>query len=355
MNKNNGTNRNPVRRTILIVLCVFLSVILALLLGATIYMESMLGMINRVDPKATDSTMSSSELQEFLDNERQNEEIDPSFTGPSMNAEDVTWGTVSTEPMEKSDNIINILLIGQDRRPGETRARSDAMILCTVNKSAKTITLTSFMRDLYVQIPGYSDNRINVSYALGGMELLNSCIEKNFGVVVDGNVEVDFSGFETVIDLVGGVDIELSNSEAYHLNQQNSDWSLTAGVNHLDGAQALAYARIRSVANEEAGDFGRTSRQRIVLSKLVDQAKTMSLTQVNDLLTEVLPTLTTDLTDAEIFGYVVELFPLLTDLKIETGRVPADGAYQMTMIDGMSVLLPDLEANCELLKGIMAD
>lgn len=355
MNDKNSTNPRPVRRTVLIVLCVFLAIILVLLLAVTIYAESLLGMINRVDPNAADSTMSPSELQEFLDNERQTEQTDPNYTGPYMNAEDVTWAPDSNDPIQKSENIINILLIGQDRRPGETRARSDAMILCTVNKSEKTVTLTSFMRDLYVQIPGYSDNRINVSYALGGMKLLDECLEKNFGVVVDGNVEVDFSGFETVIDLVGGVNIELSSAEASHLNSQNSGWALSSGVNHLNGEQALAYARIRSVSNDESGDFGRTSRQRIVLSELVEQAKTMSLAQLNNLLMEMLPTLSTDLTDAEIFGYVVELFPLLTDLKIETGRIPADGAYRMTMIDGMSVLLPDLDASRQLLKEIMTD
>lgn len=352
MKDNKKKKNGSVRRSLLIILCVFLALILLLLLAGTIYMESMLGRINRVDKNETNSTLSASEIEDILNEGK--ETVAQDYTGPTMNAEDVTWAPDITEPIEQSDNIINILLIGQDRRPGETRARSDAMILCTVNKEKKTVTLTSFMRDLWVQIPGYYDERINASYALGGMQLLNACIEKNFGVVVDGNVEVDFSGFETVIDIVGGVDIELARSEANHLNGRNG-WNLTAGMNRLNGEQALAYARIRSVTVEENGDFGRTSRQRTVLTKLVERAKTMSLSQLNELLTEVLPTVTTDLTDAEIFGYLVELFPLLTDLKIETGRVPADGSYIMTMIDGKSVLVPDLEESRAQLKEIMAD
>ena len=349
---NNRKNGFSARKAILSVLCVFLSVILILLLAGTIYMESLLRKINRVETSTTGVTLSSSELQDIQ--YEQNETVDPNYTGATMNAEDVTWAPDVTEPIGQEENVINILLIGQDRRPGEVRARSDAMILCTINKETKTLTLTSIMRDLYVQIPGYSDDRINVCYVFGGMPLLDACIEKNFGVVVDGNVEVDFSGFETVVDLVGGLEIELSKAEASHLNSHNSNWSLHAGVNYMDGAQALAYSRIRSISNEEAGDFGRTGRQRIVLSKLVQKAKTMSLLQLNDMLTKVLPTLTTDLTDAEIFQYLVDLFPLLADLKINTARVPADGAYFMTMIDGKSVLVPDLEANREVLKKIVS-
>ena len=352
MNKKTESN-GKARKTMLTLLCIFLGLVLVMMLAATIYMERLLGLINRVDPDNTQVTLSSSEAQEYLENNR--DEVDPDYSGPTMNAGDVTWAPDVTNPVEQGENIVNILLIGQDRREGEKRSRSDAMILCTVNKKEKTLTMTSIMRDLYVQIPGYSDDRINVCYVFGGMKLLNDCIEKNFGVTVDGNVEVDFAGFETVIDLVGGVDIELTGSEAQHLNGKNNSWTLVKGVNHLNGEQALAYARIRSVTVKEVGDFGRTSRQRTVLMKLVEQAKTMSLTQLNNLLTQVLPTLTTDLTDAEIFEYAMEMFPLLADLKIETGRIPADGAYFQTMIDGKSVLVPDLEKNRQIFRDILAD
>ncbi len=342
--------RNKGRRIALIAVCAVLALVLCVILGVTIYMESKLNKINRVDNNGSDSTLSSSEIDAILEGEK--DPSDGSYTGPTMNAGDVTWADDVTGPLENSHEIINVLLIGQDRRPGESRARSDAMILCTVNKVEKKITMTSFLRDLYVQIPGYKDNRINVSYALGGMQLLDACIEKNFGVHVDFNVEVDFSGFEKVIDAVDGIEIELSRSEVNHLNGTHS-WSLKQGMNRLSGAQALAYYRIRHISNEESGDFGRTNRQRIVLTKLIEKAKTMSLREINSLLDKVLPMLTTDLTDSEILGYVMEMFPLLSDLKIETGRVPADGSYIMTMIDEMSVLVPDLEESRQQLKEIM--
>lgn len=91
----------------------------------------------------------------------------------------------------KDKEVINILLIGQDRREGQARQRSDSMILCSINKARKKIILTSIMRDLYVPIPGYSDNRINAAYQFGGMPLLDQVIEESLGVHVDGNVEVD--------------------------------------------------------------------------------------------------------------------------------------------------------------------
>ena len=110
-------------------------------------------------------------------------------------------GTAYTAKAEETDdktdtsNIKSILLIGQDKREGQSRQRSDSMILATLDKDQKTISLTSFMRDLYVAIPGYSSTRINAAYAYGGMDLLDETLTQNFGVEIDGNVEVDFEVF----------------------------------------------------------------------------------------------------------------------------------------------------------------
>ena len=131
-------------------------------------------------------------------------------------------------------------------------------------------------------------------------------------------------------------------------------WDLSEGVNYLDGSQALAYARNRSTGTTDGGgDFGRTNRQRTVLDAVFQKAKTMSLSQLMDLIKEILPLLTTDLTDAQILGFAMETFPLLTQLKLDTCRIPADGAYRYARVRGMSVLIPDLEKNREILKEIM--
>lgn len=331
------------KRTALVVLCVVLAFILVLLILGTAYMESVMGLINR---EQNSGSISESEYQEFLN--EQTETIAPDFSGETLNPEDVIWDDPE-QLVGDGKNIINILLIGQDRRPGEGRSRSDAMILCTVNKKAKTITMTSFMRDMYVQIPGYYDDRINVCYFLGGMELLDACLEKNFGVHVDGNIEVDFNGFTEVIDLVGGVDIELTSAEVNYLTKYG--YSVTTGLNHLNGETALEYSRIRYIGD----DFGRTQRQRTVLSAIVQKAKTMSLGQLNSLLKEILPMLTTDLSNAEILDYTLELFPLLPDLTIQTERIPVDGSYREAWIREMAVLVPDLKTNQDVLAEIMKE
>ncbi len=338
-----------VKRTILIVLCVILALILTLMIAVIAYMENMLGRINRVDKDAGHSAMSPSEYEEFINS--QTETAHQGFTGAVIDPEDVEWG--AHEVIDESSKVINILLIGQDRRDGENRARSDAMILCTINKSAKTLTMTSLMRDMYVQIPGYQDNRINVSYALGGMDLLNKCIEKNFGVTIDGNVEVDFGNFERVIDMVGGVDVSFTAAEAKYMNttkwEKDIGHDFKEGVNHLNGLQALYFSRIRALDS----DFGRTRRQRIVMNALVEKAKGMSLGELNRMLKELLPLLTTDMTNAEILGYAADILPMVGNLTVTTQRIPADGAYKDAWIRGMMVLLPDLQKNRAILKASM--
>lgn len=335
----------------LVVLCCALALVLLLLILGTVYAEHMLSLINRAPD---DSTMSPEEYEQFLAD--QTDPSDPGFTGPVI--DDVTWGD-DIEVVEQGEHIINVVLVGQDRRPGESRQRSDVMILCTVNTKNGTLTMTSFMRDMYVQIPGYNDNRINACYQLGGMDLLAECLKKNFGVQVDGMVEVDFNGFVDVINLVGGVDIELTASEANYLNAHpdlgdaaGQSWNLVSGMNHLDGNQALGYSRIRNLGD---GDFDRTGRQRNVLNAVFDKCKSMNLTKLNELLESALQMVTTNLSNAQILNYMIEVFPLLLNLNITSQRIPADGTFQHARINNMSVLVPDLEANSALLRDSLTE
>lgn len=349
MEKNEKAKKKSYRKAFLVTICVIESLVLALLLSATVYAEYMFGLINR------NGQFQGMTEEEYMQGETNNPDID----GDEIDPDDIQWGNPADQ-IGAGKDIINILLIGQDRREGEGRSRSDSMILCTINKSAKTVTMTSFMRDMYVQIPGYMDNRINASYALGGMELLDECLNVNFGVVIDGNIEVDFSGFQDVINLLGGIDIELTAAEASYLNKWGNwgvednagEWSLTAGVNHLNGSQALAYSRIRQVGN---GDYGRTNRQRVVLSELMEGAKSLSTTQANKLLQKILPLLTTDMTNQQLVGLIMEILPMLSDMTINTQQIPADGAHYGAYIREMAVLIPDLEKNREILASIMAE
>lgn len=242
-------------------------------------------------------------------------------------------------------NIVNILLIGQDKRPGEENARSDSMIIATVNKNSKSIKLTSLMRDMYVRIPGYANNKINSAYALGGMDLLTETVEENFLIGIDGCIEVDFSGFEQIIDKLGRIDIELNRDEAYYLSN-SSDIRFKEGINSLTGETALEYARIRYIGND---DYERTERQRNVLVAVYDKLKNSDLKILIELTDDILPMVTTNLTKSQILSLATNI--IFMDISdIETYRIPADGKFALATIQDMSVLVPDLPENRMLLK-----
>ena len=212
------------------------------------------------------------------------------------------------------------------------------MILCTVNTDRKTLVLTSFLRDTYVKLPDYNgkkygSNRLNVPYAVGGMEMLDECMLMNFGIEIDHNIEVDFSGFEKVVNAIGGVDIELTRAEANWMG------GVSAGMNRLNGEKALEYSRIRKLDS----DFGRTNRQRKVLIAMLERVKKLSLNEMLELTETIFPMITTDMSNSDIIGYVMDFFPILLDLEITTQSAPQEGEYKSGRINGMAVIVPDLE------------
>ena len=323
-------------------LLIFVAVILGLLLvGLAIgayFAYSFLNQINRVEDIPAE-TLSHEEVEIILaETDPVDEEPDNDYQ--EMAPEEVTMPEEPAEVIVKEDHVYNILLIGQDRRPGQGRQRSDAMILCTINMDKKTLVMTSFLRDTYVKLPDYNgkaygSNRLNVPYVVGGMEMLDECMLMNFGIEIDHNIEVDFSGFEKIVDAVGGVDIELTGAEANHLGG-----GLKKGINRLNGEKALAYSRIRALDN----DFGRTNRQRKVLLAIFDRVQNMNLTELLSLTQTIFPMITTDMSNADIVNYVAEIFPILLNLEITTQSAPQAGEYKGAKIKGMSVLVPDLEA-----------
>ena len=318
-------------------LALFLIVLAA---GFFLLPEILFGSINKIDP---DQTYAS------VDPDAVFEESEPIETSPVVD---------QAETISKGNNIINVLLVGQDRRAneGEGPQRTDAMILCTINKSEKTITMTSFMRDLWVYIPDLYNQRLNIPYKLGGFKLLNETLDYNFGVSSDYNVEVDFAGFMETIDVIGGVEIELTAAEAKYLNsrgnwgvEENKNWKLKEGVNLLTGSQALAYSRIRQIGT----DFGRTNRQRTVLTAIIEKTKELSPTQLFDLARKIMPLVSTDMTNSEIMDLIVDVLPILSDLKIVSQRIPVDGEYGYAKKGEADVIVltkEQLKVNKELLE-----
>lgn len=326
--------------------CIVMGIVFATLLAGTVYAEYLLGRMNYY-PDVPRESMSLEDAEALLKQETDPE--DDNYTGPEHNEEDVTLD-VADEIIPTGKNVVNILLIGADYQSGDF-ARSDSMILCTFNKTKNTITMTSLMRDMYVQIPGYYKDRINASYTIGGMNVLKKTLEYNFGLEVHGIVEVDFSHFQELIDMLGGVELELNYMEAEFINLKNND-SLTAGTHVLNGKQALWYSRFRGDAG---GDFNRTNRQRVVLGKLIDRYRSITLTEMLSMMDDILPMVTTDMEKNEILGYATGLFPMLINAEIITQRIPAEGGYYMTKINGKSVLVPDIRYNIGILKDTLAE
>lgn len=229
----------------------------------------------------------------------------------------------NTDAEADASNIKSILLIGQDKREGESRQRSDSMILATLDKDQGTVSLTSFMRDLYVAIPGYSTTRINAAYAYGGIDLELTQAEADYICGRDQSV--------------------------LYPQPLRSDWNLQEGMNHLDGEQALIHARNRSIGNS---DYRRTERQQEVLMAAFAKIKDLGVFEIADLVKDVLPMVTTDLSLWDITGYAMDVMNIGTD-EIASYRIPEEGAYTPQTIDGMQVLVPDLEQNRQYLQQIL--
>lgn len=257
---------------------------------------------------------------------------------------------------EEDNESLNILFIGNDQREDEN-ARSDSMILVSVDMEDYSVDMISFMRDMYLPIEGYKDNRLNASYSIGGKDLLKQTIEKNFPTVhIDNVVEVDFSGFESVIDVVGGVDVELNEEEIIYMNQNSQSEGYEAlseapGAHHMDGKQALAYSRIRYIGN---GDFERTERQRKVLSSLVVKAKDLSFMELIQLYRKGIRYVDTDLSYAQILSFALHARDFSKE-SICTYNIPQDAAYKDGVKRGMMVLLPDIEKCNELLESVLEE
>lgn len=261
--------------------------------------------------------------------------------------------TLAGEPL-KENGVVNILLIGSDSRTEGDDGRSDAMILLSVSSKTRTIHMTSLLRDMYVDIPGRDGNRLNAAYSFGGPELLLETVKQNLGIEVNRYAVVNFQAFANLVDAVNGVDLELTNEEVKwvnaYLNEYNElrgmpmetdylDTSLS-GMIHLNGAQSLAYSRNRFIGT----DFGRTERQRKVLSAVMKKLPAALVTNPNGLINGLFPNLTTNLTQTECLRLNLMGGKLLT-YDIVQESIPLEGTYSSVTIRGMDVLQVDFDRN----------
>lgn len=255
-------------------------------------------------------------------------------------------------------NYTNILLIGVDRRGSSGNSQADTMMIATVDKANGRLKLTSVLRDLLVEIPGYGEYRINSAAAKGGVDLLMETLEHNLMIKIDRYVLVDFQMFEDVVDRLGGVTVHMSAKEISAANDciagLNKQWGVDylwdgfifaeEGNVKLTGKQALGYARVRKIDS----DFSRTERQTKLLTAIFAKFRNLSLDKQYSLLYDLLPMVETNLSSLEVIDTAVAALGMDT-AGILHFRVPADNTYESTKYNGSAILLADLSENAWLL------
>jgi len=252
------------------------------------------------------------------------------------------------------EDVTNIALFGVDARKKGQSTRSDVIMVLSIDRKNNKIKVSSIMRDLYVDIPGKGKNKINAAYAFGGAPLAVKTLNTLFDLNIRNYVTVDFFGMEKLVDKIGGVDVNIKESEIkvlnnylVELNKLNGDkpdynFIKEPGVKRLTGRQAVAYSRIRYVGN---ADYERTERQRRVLNDIYKKVKAQGVTKLTGTLSEILPYVETSLSNNEIIGLAFDVIKINSE-NLDEYRIPVDGCYKPeTLTNGMQVLTPDIPLN----------
>lgn len=250
------------------------------------------------------------------------------------------------------DSWRNILLCGSDTRVAGSYGRTDAMVILSVNTTRKEVKLTSIMRDIWTPMHGRGPQKISAATVFGGPTLAMRTVNEQFGMNITDYVLVDMAGLEELVDLLGGIELDITEEEMWGLNDSwNRDATaliqpiFTFGENvHLNGEQALAYARLRNIDN----DYKRTIRQRAVLVAIARKAAQAGSGELLNLIREGMGYVETNLTMTDIIQLAV--LAVLVDLDgVEQFRLPATDAYTTGYEDKLWVMWPDFEKNTELL------
>ncbi|MGU8830535.1 LCP family protein [Clostridium perfringens] len=311
-NKKRSSKKPAKNRKLIIALSIIGLLIVGLVGGVATYGLTMLGKVNKVD----------------------------------LNEDNLGIDKAVDEKLSKYDGIANIALFGIDAPEG-TDGRSDAIMIATVDKIHNKLKLTSIMRDSYVDIQGHGQDKINHAYAFGGHELALKTLNENFDLNLKDFATVNFSSLPKIIDSVGGIDLDIRNDEIKYindyinnlnaLNKTNVNSITSAGTQHVNGTQALAYCRIRYTAG---GDGERTERQRIVLTKLFEKFNKVSPTKYPAILNDLMPMITTSLSSSEILG-LAKTVSSMGGSGLEQERFPKDNYSKGEMINGVYYLTFD--------------
>ena len=252
------------------------------------------------------------------------------------------------ELADAAGDVYNVLLIGVDRRDTSWNGNSDTMILLSVNRVNKKVTVMSFMRDLYAVIEGHGVKKLNAACAIGGPSLLISTLKSNYGVDVNNYACVDFNSMIDIIDALGGIELDISDAEADSANgsiremaalrgeDPESHYFSGGGTYTCDGLRTVAYARIRKVGNN---DYERTQRQRDIVAKIAKKITSLDKDQLAVFITTAFSIVSHDFSSADMLSLAAWAPEILTYERNES-RVPYDGMYYTQS----EILTPDQPA-----------
>ena len=294
------------KKAALIILSVILVLIIALVGFGILFVNGKLNLIGYDESTTIDTNQ---EFVEKDDDKMSFEEMDDA-TGSDYKSILKNWATNGGEKMSNK-NVINVLLIGSDastEEPGRSnitdKGNTDAMILVSIDKVNKTVKLVSFMRDSYTYMDGFDRYaKLNAACANGGPAYLVETIENDYKIEINGYALVDFDSFRQVIDVLGGVNVDVPQYVANYLS--GSKGTFPSGDNVLlNGDQALRFSRIRK--SDANGDVSRVQRQRQVISALINKCKGASLSQINDVADVILANVRTNIGKKEILSYATQ-------------------------------------------------
>ncbi|MGL5381810.1 LCP family protein [Clostridium sp.] len=303
----------------------FISLIILSIISASVYVGYLGNKVQRVSIDRKDVT---------------DTELDPS------NAE--------TNFDKEQQDVFTIALFGTDYS-GETIGAADSTLILSINKNTGKINLLSLMRDMYLDLPnGSGQQNLNYTMSSGGPSLILKTINYNFNLKIDKFIQVDLKKLPSIIDRLGGMEIEITPGELEHINryiksidkrnETTTELLTSPGMQSLNGTQIAAYCRIRAT---DGGDFKRTERQRDVILNLFEKSKNLSILDINSIANDLLPYVSTNLTNEEIFS-LNSILITARNYAIEQSRFPLDGEYETVWTDMYHMLIDKEQTTKEI-------
>ena len=231
----------------------------------------------------------------------------------------------SDTEFQEVKGITNVLLIGVDARDLDEPCRSDSMIIATLDNNNKKVKLTSLFRDTLVDIPGHGEAKLNSAYMLGGPELLLETVKETYNVSIDKYIIINFWGFETIVDYIGGIEVDVKDYQLEELNKYigestgGNDCPVEkTGIQTLNGKQALSYARIRYNVGDE---YERTDRQREVIFKVIEKLQNTKPSKYLGIMNTMLEYIKTNIDPLEALNMAYTIYKL-PSLDVEQLQIP---------------------------------